>query len=173
MPSCLRIASATVEVVLFLIPFVVLGSAVLFVAFSGGPAKAREAYLTKGNKAFRTTILVVYLGLGVGVPVAVLENMHDSLGAGALAATAMTPQEQHGKALFVQTCASCHSLAAVNARGITGPSLDDLGEVTPERVLSAIKIGGTGQDRMPAGLLEGEDAEAVAAYLSAVAGKTR
>ena len=34
--------------------------------------------------------------------------------------------------------------------------------MTEERVLTAIKVGGTGQKRMPAGLLEGEDAEAVA-----------
>lgn len=173
MPSCLRIASATVEVVLFLIPFVVLGAAVLFVAFSGGPAKAREAYLTKGNRTFRITMLVIYVGLGVGAPIAAIAGMHDSLGAGSLAATAMTPQEKEGKELFVQTCATCHALAAVNARGVTGPSLDDLGEVTPERVLNAIKLGGTGQDRMPAGLLEGENADAVAEYVSAVAGKTR
>ena len=43
--------------------------------------------------------------------------------------------------------------------------------MTEDRVLQAIKIGGTGQKRMPAGLLEGEDAEAVAAYVTAVAGQ--
>ena len=109
MPSCLRIASATVEVVLFLIPFVVLGAAVLFVAFSGGPAKAREAYLTKGNRTFRITMLVVYVGLGVGAPIAAIAGMHDSLGAGSLAATPMTAEEKQGKEIFTQTCASCHS----------------------------------------------------------------
>jgi cytochrome c553 len=172
-PLGLRIASATVDVVLFLIPFVVLGSAVIFIAFSGGPAKAREAYLTKGNRTFRVVILVVYLGLGVAVPIAIIAHTSDSLGAGTLAATHMTAEQTRGKEIFLQTCASCHSLAAVNARGITGPSLDSLGEVTPDRVLNAIKIGGTGQDRMPSGLLEGDNANAVAEYVSAVAGKTR
>ncbi len=38
-------------------------------------------------------------------------------------------------------------------------------------MLNAIKNGGTGQDRMPADLLSGNDAEAVAAYVAAVAGQ--
>src|ERR671918_345744 len=69
---------------------------------------------------------------------------------------------EEGKELFRQTCTSCHTLAAANARGVTGPDLDGIGEMTEDRVLQAIKIGGTGQKRMPAGLLEGGDAEAVA-----------
>jgi mono/diheme cytochrome c family protein len=54
---------------------------------------------------------------------------------------------------------------------VTGPNLDQIGEVTPQRVRNAIKVGGTGQNRMPAGLLEGQEAAAVAAYVSKVAGK--
>ena len=161
------------EVVLFLIPFVVLGSAVIFIAFSGGPGKAREAYLTRGNTTFRLTILVIYLVLGVGVPIAIIAARGDSLGGGRLAATPMTPEEEQGKQIFAQTCATCHTLGAANARGVTGPNLDTIGEVTPDRILIAIKEGGTGQGRMPAGLLEGENAEAVADYVSAVAGKSR
>ena len=38
-------------------------------------------------------------------------------------------------------------------------------------MLNAIERGGTGDGRMPAGLLEGEDAEAVALYVSKVAGQ--
>ncbi len=40
-----------------------------------------------------------------------------------------------------------------------------------QRVLNAIKKGGTGQDRMPAGLLQGHDAQLVAAYVARVAGQ--
>jgi hypothetical protein len=60
----------------------------------------------------------------------------------------------------------------VNARGVTGPNLDQIGEVTKQRVLNAIRIGGTGDKRMPAGLLSGGNAKAVAAYLAKVAGQT-
>ena len=80
-------------------------------------------------------------------------------------------QISRGKTLFRATCASCHTLAAVNARGVTGPDLDRIGQVTPARVMSAIRIGGTGQNRMPSGLLQGKNAADVAAFVSAVAGK--
>ena len=62
------------------------------------------------------------------------------------------------------------TVAEVNS-GITGPNLDQIGPVTPNRVLNAIRIGGTGQGRMPQGLLKGSDAQAVAYYVSHVAGQ--
>jgi mono/diheme cytochrome c family protein len=160
------------EVVVFLLPFVLLGVGIIFVAFSGGPGRAREAYLTKGGRFFRFSIALIYLGLGVAVPALVIADREQAEGG--------TPPLQHekasaeleeGKELFRQTCASCHTLAAANARGVTGPDLDGIGEMTEERVLTAIRVGGTGQTRMPAGLLEDEDAEAVAKYLMAVAGQ--
>ena len=160
------------EVVAFLVPFVLLGFGVIFVAFSGGPGHAREAYLTKGGRFFRFSIVLIYVVLGLAVPALVIANREPSEGA--------TPPLQHeeassqleeGKELFRQTCASCHTLAAANARGVTGPDLDSIGEMTVERVTTAIRVGGTGQKRMPSGLLEGDDAKSVAEYVSAVAGK--
>jgi mono/diheme cytochrome c family protein len=59
----------------------------------------------------------------------------------------------------------------VNAHGVTGPNLDQLGGLDKQRVLNAIKRGGTGDGRMPPGLLEGADADAVATYVAAVAGR--
>jgi mono/diheme cytochrome c family protein len=158
--------------VLILLPFVLLGIAVIFVAFSGGPGAAREAYLTGGGGAFRVLIPLLYLGLGIAVPAAVIASRGASEGGvGHLERTKPTSTEDHGKALFKRTCASCHTLAAVNARGVTGPDLDSIGKVTKERVLSAIRIGGTGQNRMPSGLLQGSDANDVATYVSKVAGQ--
>jgi mono/diheme cytochrome c family protein len=159
-------------VVAFLVPFVLLGIGIIFVAFSGGPGRAREAYLTRGGRFFRFSMVLIYVGLGLAVPALVIAASNQSEGG--------TPPLQHeeassqieeGKQLFRQTCATCHTLAAANAHGATGPNLDEVGEMTEDRVLQAIKIGGTGQKRMPAGLLEGEDAEAVAAYVTAVAGQ--
>ena len=160
------------EVVAFLVPFALLGLGVIFVAFSGGPGRAREAYLTRGGRFFKFSMVLLYAALGLAVPALVIANREPAEGG--------TPPLQHeqasseleeGKELFRQTCATCHALAAANARGVTGPSLDDIGEMTPERVATAIEVGGTGQKRMPAGLLEGADSKAVAEYVSAVAGK--
>ena len=160
------------EVVLVLLPFVLLGVAVIFIAFTGGPAAAREAYLTRTPRLFRVVIPLLYLALGLVVPLMVILSREESRGGvGRLEEARLSPSEDDGKQLFRQTCASCHSLAAVNARGVTGPNLDDIGEVTRQRVLSAIKRGGTGQKRMPANLLDGEDAVDVANYVSKVAGK--
>ena len=160
------------EVIVFLLPFVLVGTAVVFIAFWGGPGAAREAYLTRGNRAFRIAIPIIYVVLGVVVPALVLSARGVKAGGvGHLQDVKLTESQERGKILFRQQCASCHSLAAVDARGVTGPNLDEIGEVKKDRVVNAIKIGGTGQDRMPKQLLTGEDAEDVAAYVARVAGQ--
>jgi mono/diheme cytochrome c family protein len=111
----------------------------------------------------------------------------------ALAATAcgsggLTPagDDLRGKELFVGEgqCASCHTLADAGSKGVIGPNLDDafrraradgLGEGTIRSVVRdqidyPIVAPNTGTPGMPADLLEGEDADAVASYVAAVAG---
>ena len=159
--------------IIIIAPFVVLGIAVLFIAFSGSPGAARQAYLTRGGRVFTFAILGLYLLLGVVVPAAVIGARGESAGAvGALRTDDdLTASEEHGKVLFVQACKSCHNLDAVNARGVTGPDLDELGDLDSERVLNAIRRGGSGEGRMPSNLYEGEDARDVARYVSLVAGQ--
>jgi mono/diheme cytochrome c family protein len=160
------------QVLLVIGPFLVAGLTVIFIAFSGSPGAAREAYLTRGGRAFPLVIVLLYLGLGIAVPAAVIASRPQSVGAvGHLRTEELTRAEKDGKDLFIETCKSCHTLAAVNARGITGPDLDDLGGLDKDRVLHAIKIGGTGDGRMPPQLLTGEDADSVASYVSKVAGQ--
>jgi cytochrome c553 len=156
----------------FLSPFLLLGVAVLFIAFSGGPGKAREAYLTRGGRGFKIAIPVLYLVLGVVVPALILAGRGQAAGGnGSLESADLSVEDERGKDLFRQACASCHNLDAVNASGVTGPDLDEVGEMSPERVIGAIEKGGTGQDRMPAKLLPAEDASAVAEYVSKVAAR--
>ena len=155
-----------------IVPFVVLGLVVIFIAFWGGPSAAREAYLTRGGRVFTFSMIVLYLALGVAVPAVVIASRPEAEGGtGSLRSKEPTPTEEKGKELFVQNCKSCHTLAAVNAHGVTGPNLDELGGLDKQRVLHAIEIGGTGDGRMPPKLLEGDDADAVATYVSAVAGR--
>ena len=75
-----------------------------------------------------------------------------------------------GKQLFQQNCGTCHTLADAGTQGKVGPNLD---EVKPDkqRVLNAIKNGGLGSGTMPANIVTGKDADAVATYVSTVAGK--
>src|SRR5829696_5658625 len=156
----------------FVIGFLALGAAVAFVAFNGGPGGAREAYLTRGPRWFRIVIPVIYVGLGIAVPALVIAEGQEAKGAqGPLKEAKGNAEFEEGKNLFRQACWTCHTLKAANAHGITGPNLDELGEVSEERVLGAIEMGGTGSGRMPPRLFTGADAEAVAYYLSEVAGK--
>jgi mono/diheme cytochrome c family protein len=160
------------QVLLVILPFLVLGIIVIFIAFSGSPGAAREAYLTRGGRGFSIVMVLLYVGLGVAVPAAVIASRGASEGAvGPLRTEKLSTADKDGKDLFIQTCKSCHTLAAVGAKGVTGPNLDELGGVDRQRVLHAIKIGGTGDGRMPPGLLSGQDADLVASYVAKVAGQ--
>ena len=160
------------EVLLVIVPFVVVGLLVMFIAFSGGPSAAREAYLTRGRRVFSLSIVLLYLALGVAVPAAVIAARGEAEGGtGSLRSVEASAVESEGKELFIANCKSCHTLEAVQAHGVTGPNLDELTGLDRARVLQAIKRGGSGSGRMPPELLAGRDAEAVATYVANVAGR--
>ena len=154
------------------IPFVVVVVLVMFYAFSGGGDAARKAYSTRGGRIFIWSMVVLYVVLGLAVPALVIADRGEAEGGtGSLRSKQISGQLEDGKTAFIQTCKSCHTLEAVNAHGVTGPNLDDLAPLDKQRVLNAIERGGTGTGRMPPQLLEGADAEAVAAYVAHVAGR--
>jgi mono/diheme cytochrome c family protein len=160
------------EFLIPLVPFVLAGLIVMFIAFSGGPSAAREAYLTRGTRAFTVIMILLYVGLGVAVPAVVIASRGEAVGGtGSLRAEEISGTMEDGKRTFIQSCKSCHTLAAVDAHGVTGPNLDELGGLDKQRVLHAIKIGGTGDGRMPPALVTGADADAVATYVANVAGR--
>jgi cytochrome c5 len=156
----------------FVVGFLALGLAVAFVAFFGGPSKAREAYLTRGPRWFRVTIPILYILLGIAIPAIAIADRQEAKGPeGALAEAEGNARFEEGRDLFRQACWACHTLEAAGARGVTGPNLDESAPLTEERVLAAIEEGGTGTGRMPAEILTGEEAEAAAYYVSQVAGR--
>src|SRR3954464_14722366 len=119
----------------FVIGFLALGAAVAYVAFWGGPSGAREAYLTRGRRGFKIAIPIIYVGLGIAVPAIVLASGNSSKGeGGSLAAQHGNSEFNKGKNLFRQTCWSCHTLKAAGAQGVTGPNLDNIGQVSEQRV---------------------------------------
>ena len=77
-----------------------------------------------------------------------------------------------GKRVFLEIaqpqCALCHTLADAGASGAVGPVLDEL-RPTADRVRAAV-INGIGP-RPPNSVLTKEQVEAVALYVSSVAGK--
>lgn len=64
--------------------------------------------------------------------------------------------------IFTQNCASCHG---ENLGGGAGPALEAVGgKYSKDEILEIIKNGKSGG--MPAGVIQGEDAEKVATWLS-------
>ena len=123
--------------------------------------------------ARRTTAIIVtlvFVGMGIAIPAAVIAGNHNNDKAGA-ARVNLTAQQEQGRELFGQVCQQCHTLAASDAVGKVGPNLDEL-QPPKSLVLDAVVNGRVrGAGTMPAGLYTGQDAEDVAAYVSAVAGK--
>ena len=72
-----------------------------------------------------------------------------------------TPAEQ-----FAGTCGNCHTLADADTSGTFGPNLDEL-KPSADQVLAAIAEG---PGAMPAGLLDGAAADAVANYVAQASG---
>jgi cytochrome c551 len=66
-----------------------------------------------------------------------------------------------GEGLYQKSCAGCHG---GNLKGNIGPSLEKVGsKYSEEEILNIIH---NGQGSMPKGVLQGADAEAVAAWLA-------
>jgi mono/diheme cytochrome c family protein len=86
----------------------------------------------------------------------------------------------NGKALFVQKCASCHTLKRANASGVQGPNLDDAFSAARASGMTASTVRGVVRHQisnarrdsiMPRNLVTGNDANDVASYVGAVAGQ--
>jgi mono/diheme cytochrome c family protein len=160
---------------LFVVVWIVIGLAIVLVASRGGPRSARARLLAAQSRATRRAAFVIfgvlYVGLGVAVPAVVLaadhsdRNVQDS-------AIKLTPAQEHGREIFGQRCNNCHTLAAARTHGKVGPNLDQL-KPPAALVLNAIQTGRMrGNGTMPAGIVSGKDAQDVAAFVGAVAGKT-
>ena len=160
----------------FIITFVVVGLVVVAAAFSGG---GRHSERPPGPSRTNRRVVGLLVGglvvlLGVIVPALVIASARDD--DDAPGGVTLTASEADGRDIFAERCATCHTLKAANAVGKVGPNLDTLvggldAKGQKAFVLSAIKQGrAQGRGQMPAGLVDGQDATDVAAFISAVAG---
>jgi mono/diheme cytochrome c family protein len=159
----------------FLAFWVVVGLVLFFIALRGGPRGARATLQSQSRGGRRTAAIVFtcfYVAVGVAVPAWILTTNSDSADARVGGTTIkLTQQEQDGRQIFGERCASCHTLAAARADGKVGPNLDKL--MPPDGLVAdAVERGRQrGSGTMPAGIVQGEDVAAVAAFVAAVAGK--
>jgi cytochrome c551 len=135
------------------------------------------------KKTFIVFALVVVV-LAAVIPWLAFKSDGDSANAEPVPADLKT-----GQSLFETNCGTCHTLYAAGTDGNFGPDLDELLapagppeganakqtiEATEGRVLNAIENGvdgGTTPGRMPAGIIDGEQAKEVAAFVAATAGE--
>lgn len=159
---------------LFIAFWVVLGVSLVVIAASGGLRGARETVLQRQTKRarrlFAGIFALAYVGLGVAIPAVVIaddtkDDVDNKTG------QVLTAAQLRGREIFGQQCQQCHTLRGANAVGKVGPNLDQL-RPTKALVLNAVAIGRVrGAGTMPAQLVRGQDAQDVADFVSAVAGR--
>ncbi|HEX7063451.1 MAG TPA: cytochrome c [Bacillales bacterium] len=86
----------------------------------------------------------------------------DSADSGGESTNQSNTQASAARAIFEKNCASCHG---ENLQGGIGPSLQNIGgEMSKQEILEQIKKGTPG--KMPGGIIKGEKADKVAAWLA-------
>ncbi len=161
---------------LLVLAFVGLGLGVLFLAMSGsrkGSGKERhsESKARRSSRLGLAGFALALVVLGVGVPAAVIAavNARDSIPEANI--SKLTASEKSGRELFGQHCKNCHMLVAAGAVAQVGPDLDQL--APPKAlVLDAIRNGrARGNGQMAPDLVEGKEADDVAAFVAKAVGK--
>jgi mono/diheme cytochrome c family protein len=162
-----------VAAVIFVLVFLVLGLAVLALAFSGRASVRyrRDAPTRAGRRFVAVVVAIVVVGLGLAVPLAIGVVNGNDHAKSAPGGVDLNASQASGRTVFAKYCSTCHTLKASNAVGKVGPNLDVL-HPPKGLILDAIAKGrARGQGQMPAGLVDGEDAQDVAAYVAAAAGR--
>ena len=164
--------------------WLVLGLAVFFVAMRRGSGRAAapgEGLPPESKSGKRLTWLgvTILVAFGLVVPALVLADNGNHKAHVAVGGVHLTDAQVKGRELFARTCVYCHTLKAVQAYARTGPDLDirvgdDISTNAGRRalVLNAILEGrARGNGQMPALLYQGKEAEDVASFVAAVAGR--
>jgi len=159
----------------FIAFWIIVGLVLFLLALRGGPRGVRATLQSQTRAGNRTALIgfsIFYVAVGIALPIALGIGNGDSADAHIDGQTVtLTNQEREGRELFGANCANCHTLAAAHASGPVGPNLDVL-RPPAELVYDAIIRGRMrGGGTMPAGLLDGANAEAVAAFVAATAGR--
>jgi mono/diheme cytochrome c family protein len=159
----------------FVLIFVGLALGVLFVAMSGGAGGARARLASQSRGTRRLALVNFILGLlilGIGIPAAVIASVDNRNDIPTANVSNLTKAEEHGRELFGERCRNCHTLKAANAVAQVGPNLDNL-RPPKNLVLDAIHNGrARGNGQMAADLVEGQDAEDVAAFVAKAVGQS-
>jgi hypothetical protein len=180
------IAGGTIGVAIIAVLFTGLAISLAYGATRGkfkGIGNALQTTSRSGSRALNLTLVVVYIGCAVIVPMLFILGNRDKSNA-QVGGIKLTAAMQSGRELFAEHCAVCHTLAADNAVGKIGPNLDTL-KPPKSLILHTLEYGCLqaqigkdynteclGYGNMPADIVEGQQAQDVADFVSKVAGHT-
>jgi mono/diheme cytochrome c family protein len=138
------------------------------------PQKISSGWWTTGVVAGLIVIALLVMAYAIGYDKGKHKGEGRPATAGAAKPTNTTPSAPAaatgpGKEIFASKCGSCHTLSAAGTNGGVGPNLDQL-KPDAKRVEAAIANGGTGGGVMPKGLVSGDQAKQVAAFVAQSAG---
>ena len=135
------------------------------------PELPMPANLYRGQDAKDIALYVAKCAGNASCGVTAETSQPSSSGGGATTTTSAAPSAKpDGKSVFASAgCAGCHTLKAAGASGNVGPNLDQL-KPSEAKVQHQVEVGG---GAMPAfkGQLSAAQIQAVAQYVSSVAGK--
>jgi cytochrome c5 len=159
---------------------VAVGLVVLAQRGTGTATPTRRDPGRRGSNISITLFVITAVVFGVGLPLLMLTGNHHNANA-QIGGIRLTADQKSGRELFGEHCGVCHTLAGANAVGKVGPNLDIL-KPAQSVVLNTINNGclpnppkGSnegclGQGVMPAAVVQGQDAQNVAAFVAKVAG---
>jgi mono/diheme cytochrome c family protein len=142
-------------VLLFILLWVLVALGIFFVAARGGPRGARATLQTQshgGRRAAAALFVIMYVGLGVAVPLLLLFGSHHNANA-QVDGVRLSADAKKGRHIFGDVCGACHTLAAANAVGKVGPSLDQIKPTKNQLSLALVNGYQRGNGTMPANLL--------------------
>lgn len=156
----------------FVLLFVVLGLGTVLAAMKSG---RRGPLLDSNTRAGRRLVVVFVVAVaaffGVAIPVAVGFLNGDEQTKQAQSGIELTEEQNRGREMFAKSCGMCHTLEAASTVGTIGPNLDVLRPPKQLVVDAIIKGRARGQGNMPALLYEGRNAQQVASFVAATAGR--
>jgi mono/diheme cytochrome c family protein len=158
---------------LFVLLWVGIALGLIVYALTGGRGARRRGDSSERRSTRLAVVgfVLLFLALAVALPYAIIKGVEDRTDVPEVGIDKLTSAQVSGRDLFAQRCKICHSLRASNAVAQVGPNLDQL-RPPKALVLDAINKGRSrGNGQMAAQLATGKDAQDIADYVSAVAGK--
>lgn len=142
------------------------------------PSPSEPGRVAKFLRSFGVPLLALAAAIGVGIllgvrsanqPPPVVASTPDATPTETAPKSTAPAAPVAAKTLFADNCGTCHTLADAGSTAGIGPNLDQA-KPTAARVASMIANGSTSGIMQP-GILTGDDATRVAAYVARVAGR--